>query len=264
MSLPLDHVVILVADLEQAITDYGALGFTVQRGGSHADGATHNALIGFADGSYLELIAFLRPQAEHRWGGWAARGYEGFVDFALLPPAVGAVVAGARSRGLDFQGPFDGGRTRPDGQELRWQTGTPPSPDLPFLCGDLTPRAWRVREGEVRVHANGTRGIASATVLVHDLQASLLRYQALLDIDRPPPPVLLAGLGLRQAMLPLGPSTLLLLAAGADSELPAAAAVRQLLATHGEGLIGLSLHGPTSAMLSRQRCHGAAIELQGD
>ena len=66
MSLQLDHLVILVRDLESAIADYTALGFTVQRGGTHADGATHNALVGFADGSYLELIAFLKPAPAHR------------------------------------------------------------------------------------------------------------------------------------------------------------------------------------------------------
>jgi catechol 2,3-dioxygenase-like lactoylglutathione lyase family enzyme len=40
MSLSLDHIVIRVQDLEQAITHFSALGFTVQRGGTHADGAT--------------------------------------------------------------------------------------------------------------------------------------------------------------------------------------------------------------------------------
>jgi hypothetical protein len=60
MSLSLDHLVIRVEDLEQTITDFDSLGFTVQRGGTHADGSTHNALIGLADGSYFELIAFLK------------------------------------------------------------------------------------------------------------------------------------------------------------------------------------------------------------
>jgi hypothetical protein len=32
---------------------------------------------------------------------------------------------------------LDGGRVRPDGERLRWQTARSPSADLPFLCGDL-------------------------------------------------------------------------------------------------------------------------------
>ena len=47
MSLLLDHIVIRVQDLEQTIGNYSSLDFTVQRGGTHANGATHNALIGF-------------------------------------------------------------------------------------------------------------------------------------------------------------------------------------------------------------------------
>ena len=59
----IDHIVVVVPDLEDAITKYGELGFTVVRGGKHNIG-THNALIAFADGSYVELIAFLTPVAD--------------------------------------------------------------------------------------------------------------------------------------------------------------------------------------------------------
>lgn len=57
MPFQIDHVVIAVSDLARAVADYRALGFTVLEGGVHASDATHNALIGFADGTYLELLA---------------------------------------------------------------------------------------------------------------------------------------------------------------------------------------------------------------
>ncbi|HML24322.1 MAG TPA: VOC family protein, partial [Aggregatilinea sp.] len=57
MTLQLDHAVIAVHDLDTAANDYRALGFTVKRGGVHANRATHNALIVFGDGTYLELLA---------------------------------------------------------------------------------------------------------------------------------------------------------------------------------------------------------------
>jgi catechol 2,3-dioxygenase-like lactoylglutathione lyase family enzyme len=73
----LDHLVILVRDLDQAVREYEVLGFTVTPGGEHADGLTRNALIPFRDGSYLELVAFLDPEdpRENVWGwrdpsGW--------------------------------------------------------------------------------------------------------------------------------------------------------------------------------------------------
>jgi catechol 2,3-dioxygenase-like lactoylglutathione lyase family enzyme len=92
MSLLLDHIVIRVHDLAQTIEDFTALGFTVQQGGTHADGVTHNALIGFADGSYIELIAFLQAAPQRRWWDVGQRHGDGFVDYALLPSSVGAVI----------------------------------------------------------------------------------------------------------------------------------------------------------------------------
>jgi catechol 2,3-dioxygenase-like lactoylglutathione lyase family enzyme len=264
MSLALDHVVIHVIDLEAAIADYTAVGFTVQRGGTHADGATHNALVGFADGSYLELIAFLRPSPAHRWAAAAEQGREGFIDFALLPVSVAAVVHAARSRGLAYQGPIDGGRLRPDGERLKWQIGTPPTPDLPFLCGDISPRSMRVREGDVRMHANGVKGVASITVAVANIDASLTRYGALLGPAalQSAHPVAMPGLGLRSVSLPLAAVTLVLAAPGPDSH--DGHELRAVLAQRGEGVLGLALHrqGDAPAVaLPRDRTHNAAFEI---
>jgi len=266
MSLTLDHLVILVRDLEQTIADYTALGFTVQRGGTHADGATHNALVGFADGSYLELIAFLTPSTTHRWAKAHASGIEGFVDFALLPSSVGAVVDAARGRGLVYAGPLDGGRVRPDGERLAWQIGTPPSPDLPFLCGDLTPRDLRVREGEVRVHPNGVQGVASITLAVADLEASLGRYRALLgpETTQGVNPIALPGLSVHIAPLSLGTSTLVLVSPGPKGEDDAGNALRRVLAERGDGLLAITLHStaaPDPRALPLPLTHGARIEL---
>jgi catechol 2,3-dioxygenase-like lactoylglutathione lyase family enzyme len=264
MSLSLDHIVILVEELEAAIADYRALGFTVQRGGTHADGATHNALVGFADGSYLEIIAFLRRAPEHRWWRYAEKSHQGYVDFALLPHDTGEVVRAAQARGLAYQGPIEGGRVRLDGQRLVWQTGTPPTVELPFLCGDVTPRALRVVEGDVRVHPNGVTGVASLSVVVRDLEASLARYAALLgpQVAQGVRPVAVAGLGQRQALLPLGPTTLVLVEAGPDAA--ESSPLRQMLQTRGEGVLGLALAGVAGTAvkaLPRGQTHGAAFDI---
>jgi len=66
-GLALDHVVIAVSELEAAMADYRALGFTVVAGGSHPGRTSHNALVVFADGSYLELIAWESPNPAERW-----------------------------------------------------------------------------------------------------------------------------------------------------------------------------------------------------
>jgi catechol 2,3-dioxygenase-like lactoylglutathione lyase family enzyme len=66
----LDHLVILVRDLDRAVRGYEGLGFSVTPGGEHADGLTRNALIPFKDGSYLELVAFvdLEDPRDNVWG----------------------------------------------------------------------------------------------------------------------------------------------------------------------------------------------------
>lgn len=181
MSLPLDHVVIAVQDLARATQDYRQLGFQVLPGGKHPGRESSNALIVFADGTYIELIAWAAPNAE-RWYKTMQTDGEGLVDFALLPHDTLAVLAQAQSRGLDsLHGPVNGGRVRPDGQQLQWLSARSTTGDLPFLCGDITPRALRVPDSpELCKHANGALGVAGITVLVDDMARSLTRYQALL------------------------------------------------------------------------------------
>src|SRR5216684_222849 len=60
----IDHIVIVVRDLDAAVADYGRLGFTVVRGGRHPSMGTHNALIAFSDGAYFELIPTASPACE--------------------------------------------------------------------------------------------------------------------------------------------------------------------------------------------------------
>ena len=70
MLAGLDHLVILVEELEEAIAGYEELGFRVTPGGEHADGLTRNALVPFVDGTYLELVAFIdsADEQDNVWG----------------------------------------------------------------------------------------------------------------------------------------------------------------------------------------------------
>lgn len=181
----LDHIVIVVDDLDRAIADYTELGFTVVPGGEHTQSISRNALIAFQDGSYLELFAFNgQPPAEHRFAQTAREG-GGLAAFALLPDDVTEDLEAARSRGLVIEGPIEGGRLRPDGKRIVWQLGIPQTTDLPFLCGDVTPRMMRVPDGAALRHENGVQGVVMIGVLVEDLEVSAQRYSQLLGIDVP-------------------------------------------------------------------------------
>ena len=180
MKFALDHVVVAVGDLENAIADYRSIGFTVVPGGRHPGRTSHNALIVFEDGAYIELIAWTAPNDAERWNVMHRKYGDGFMDFALIPEDLPRATAEAKARGLALNGPNDGGRVRPDGVDLKWQTARQETFDLPFFCADVTPRALRVPEGEVRRHANGALGVASLDVAVSDLEVSKARYGAML------------------------------------------------------------------------------------
>src|SRR5689334_497703 len=53
----IDHVVIVVKNLDDAVKEFKKLGFTVIPGGKHAYNFDHNALIPFSDGSHIELYS---------------------------------------------------------------------------------------------------------------------------------------------------------------------------------------------------------------
>lgn len=180
----LDHVVLVTRDLERAVADHRRRGFTVTPGGTHADGVTHNALVPFADGSYLELVAFrdLARGHGHRWWKIAADG-GGFADFAVLSDDLAADVAALGD--LVVRPPLRGGRVRPDGVELKWRTAVL-APPLPFLIEDLTPRDLRVPSGAASEHANGAAGIASLALGTTNMADAEWRYASLRERGAPP------------------------------------------------------------------------------
>lgn len=281
--LALDHIVIAVNDLDSAITDYRAMGFQVLVGGQHPGRTSHNALIVFADGAYLEIIAWHAPAPEERWYRTLRDHGEGLVDFALLPADTVQALADARARGLDtLTGPLAGGRVRPDGAQLQWQTARHATPDVPFLCGDITPRALRVPEGDVRIHPNGALGVATITVAVHDLSATLARYRALLGAEHAVAPTgdaNPAADGTTTATLTVGTLQITLASAVADTQSdaqqtmaveptqsPAAThsstTLRQRLASRGEGPSAVGLHrsaGQPGETLGADTSHGVSL-----
>jgi catechol 2,3-dioxygenase-like lactoylglutathione lyase family enzyme len=246
--LGLDHIVIAVRDLDAAVASYCGLGFTVQPGGRHPGRSSHNALIVFADGTYFELIAWVAPAPEERWWRVLEGHGEGYVDFALLPGDTLAVLDAARGRGLHtLVGPLDGGRVRPDGAQLHWRTARHDTPDLPFLCGDVTPRSLRVPEGGVRQHPNGAQGVAELAIAVDDLDATVARYRALLGSDAPVA-VEVEGTEPPRAVFTLGATRFVVTATAANG-------------ARGQGVTRVRLAGlPAASALPLQATHGALIE----
>lgn len=261
MPSQIDHVVALVRDLASAVADYEALGFTVVPGGEHVGGATHNALISFADGTYIEVIAFHEPDRpqEHGWWPYLARG-EGWVDFALLEPDLAGTAARLTAAGIGAQGPGDGGRLRPDGQAVAWRsvrTQTAPGAGrLPFLIDDVTPRELRVPGGTATTHRLPVARVAGATIIVADLALASADYASLLGTEGEEYNEESGATGRR---FPLGAQWLTLLSpTGDDSDLA------RTLRERGEGLYEVAFAGATGAtegLLDLGLAHGARLRV---
>jgi catechol 2,3-dioxygenase-like lactoylglutathione lyase family enzyme len=247
MAFALDHVVIAVNDLDGAVADYQSLGFTVYPGGVHHGGVSHNALVVFADGAYFEIIAYREAAPANRWWQVLTTAGEGIVDFAVLPENTERDLQAARARGLDVEGPTPGGRLRPDGVRLDWQIVRPATTDLPFWCGDVTPRELRVPEGAIRHHANGVTGISALRILVADLAASIGRFKALVGPDAVSVDNGIPRISINKTVFEL---------VGPDSE-----DARRRLAARGEGVLSLKLRGSAARALEVKLLHGADLTI---
>ncbi len=279
-SFTFDHAVIIVHDLEAAMANYRKLGFTTIYGGEHADGKSHNALIVFMDGSYLELFAPTRIRTM-RWLSLLEKvnlldgllsGYpaitarfmrnvaigEGLADYALLSKNIQNDSDGVRNRGLHVDGPFPGGRSRPDGRKLAWKFVIPSGKGMPFFLADETIRPLRVPDiAENTKHENGVTGVAGVVVVVRNINEHLRQYTALLgmgpsDVGSPIPDVQIADFTLDNTTLTLMQPT------GIEGLL------REHLSYRGESPYALRLHTGVSGkaqLLDLEQAHSARLEL---
>jgi hypothetical protein len=178
----LDHLVILVSESTLAtLTDKLKDSFVVVTGGEHTGGQTFNKLIFFQDGSYIELIAFYdrvapEDRKTHRWG---LAEENTIVDWAFtLPEEKNFVHVQKRVKeangGITYDDPWNMGRIRPDGVELKWSIGAsrqddgsaPPPGTVPFWCLDQTERKLRVpyQDNPQTKQPSGVVGISEVLV----------------------------------------------------------------------------------------------------
>lgn len=248
----IDHLVIVVPELDAAIASYRALEFTVVPGGRHPIG-THNALIAFADGSYLELIAFFEPNTQHRWYQRLELG-GGLIDFCLQTDDLAADAAAFRAAGVALADPRPLSRVRPDGYTLRWVLSIPESHGgvAPFLIEDETPRDERVPRATA--HANGVTGIRLVTVAVSDVPSVRRWYERVPGAKVIPMERLdLSAGGVRVTM---GPHALDFLAPRSP-ESP----LSEWLAARGPSPYSATLAAPSKKALPADRTLGARLSL---
>lgn len=197
MSAPFDHVVVMVPALEPMVREFAAAGFTVLPGGRHDGLPTENALVCFADGGYLELLAALEPgtrdelRALRATDGWESHlrgvsavarrflprlaGADGVADWVLRSGSLSRPSARLRQLGLVASGPVPMSRERTDGEVISWDMLLPESALQPMWIADQTPRERRVPGGAAATtHANGARAVRSVRVRALNVPSAAL------------------------------------------------------------------------------------------
>ena len=120
----LDHIILGCNDLDKGIEFvHDGTGVLPAMGGVHPGRGTRNALLSLGERRYLEIIApdpaqteiahfpQIRSMTDPRLIGWAAH-----------PPDIAALAKQLRENKVEFTGPTDGSRKRPDGKLLNWKT----------------------------------------------------------------------------------------------------------------------------------------------
>jgi hypothetical protein len=181
VTLELDHAVICGSNLDTLRQDFTDVGLTPDLGGAHGSGITQMAILGFDDGSYLELLAPVKPGAT-AGSEWAKFMSEDAVTCAW---AVGTNVLlqeadRLKKAGIPVKTPEHGSRKRPDGMSVEWMTaavgtGTPGA-TLPFIIEDQTPRAWRVQTS-ASVTGAPVSGVENVVLGVSNLDASIALFR---------------------------------------------------------------------------------------
>lgn len=188
MDLRIDHVTVAGRDLDRLVDAFSEAGLPVEYGGRHSNGVTHMAIVGFRDGSYIELISTVEPGAESPWWDGPIRENGGPCAWAVRVDDIEAASADLRDRGVRVDGPSGYERTREDGTLVEWDLtylgeGDPGS-TLPFLISDRTPRERRVQPtGDLA--SSPITGVDTVVLGVADLDAAIGRFETAFDAADP-------------------------------------------------------------------------------
>jgi catechol 2,3-dioxygenase-like lactoylglutathione lyase family enzyme len=183
--LGLDHVIVLVRDLDDAERRLARLGFRPTPRGVHSPAmGTANATVMFGDDTYFETLAILKPTPANEATRAALARREGPYGIALKTDDARAAAAEFEAAGiaagdaLDFARPVDlpGGPREALFTVARTRAGSTPGAWL-FVCQHHTPEmVWRQDYLE---HPNGALGLAEVVGVAEDLDRVATAYRAM-------------------------------------------------------------------------------------
>jgi hypothetical protein len=193
-ALKVDHVTIAGSTLARLEEAFANVGLATDYGGPHSNGVTHMALLGFDDGSYIELISTMEAGRKDTnfWGEHIVQDGSPCA-WAIYVEDVAAEAARVAQRGVPVSGPHYMNRSRPDGQLVEWELAflgeQGAGANLPFIIKDITPRELRVRpSASVTAQAGQPAllaGVAKVILAVKDLSQTAALFQRVYDWPNP-------------------------------------------------------------------------------
>jgi catechol 2,3-dioxygenase-like lactoylglutathione lyase family enzyme len=175
----IDHVVIVVRDLQRAANAYARLGFTLTPRGEHSLGSQNHCIMFGRD--YIELLAVPQPHpALAYYRDFLSHG-EGLAAIALASRDARAAHAELAAAGVRVEPPLEFSRPvklENGAREARFRIVQLPVEALPgaraFVCEHFTPEL--VWQEEWRAHAIGATGLAAIGLAVEDVDAAANAY----------------------------------------------------------------------------------------
>ncbi len=147
--MKIDHVTLAGSSLAELEKAFKLLGLSTDYGGAHSNDITHMSLLGFSDGSYIELISNIEsPTKDHTFWGQHIAHNGGPCAWAIHANDVSAEASRIKQLSIPVDGPHYYQRQRPDGQLVEWKLAflddKGAGATLPFIIKDITPRQLRV------------------------------------------------------------------------------------------------------------------------
>lgn len=188
MRLKIDHVTIAGPRLETLQQAFANAGLVTDYGGPHSNDITHMALLGFDDGSYIELISTLEPGQTSPWWHAHISGDGGPCAWAIDVDDVADEARRASAAGVPVDGPTYYSRQRPDGRRIEWDLAILGDQGmgavLPFIIKDRTPRSLRVSPSASVANTELT-GVGMVVLGVNDIEHTSKLFSRLYDLPLP-------------------------------------------------------------------------------
>lgn len=188
MNTSLDHVVFAWEDLDEITDVFSDHGLSPDYGGTHEDGRTEMATLGFEDGSYIELLSATTSETTPQMWPEEIIQSAGPCGWAVEVDDIRHELKRMIDRGVQVSGLTPNSRERPDETIVEWEVGLYGSEKIgqrvPFLISDRTPRDYRIQLSE-SVASTSLEGVSQVVIAVEELSDAIDQFQHLFDYPTP-------------------------------------------------------------------------------